>query len=267
MTLTLAVWTLVSLAMVFLWQWTQITEFTIGFPSIVTGWVLFGILVALAIYNIRKKLSVLPLANSSTWLNVHFPVGLFAVGVFWLHTGFQWPLGNYEIFLTLLFYLTTLTGLLGLLIQRSFPKRLTLSGTEYIFERIPLEIFSIQEQAKELLLNCTRQTKRDTLATQYMAHLDWYFQRPRFFLSHVFGGKKCETWIRQQCSKVEIALNPQERTFLQNLFTLANTKKSIDLHYALQSILKYWMLFHLPLAAALMTLAIWHLLLVSVYFL
>ena len=86
-------------------------------------------------------------------------------------------------------------------------------------------------------------------------------------MSHVLGGKKSETWIRQQCANIELALNPQERTFLQNLFTLANTKKSIDLHFALQSILKLWPLFHLPLATALMILSAWHLLLVHVYFL
>lgn len=267
MTKILAVWILASLGMLFLWQWTIQTELTLGFPSLVTGWILFSVLVALGLFNIRKKLSILPLANSSLWLNLHLPGGLLAVGLFWLHTGSQWPLGVYEKFLAFLFYMTTLTGLFGLLIQRSFPRRLTQSGAEYIFEQIPMEIYSIQKQAKELLLTCTQQTRRDTLATQYLEHLDWYFQRPRFFLNHVIGGKKSETWIRHQCSNIESTLNPQERTFLQNLFTLANTKKSIDLHYALQSILKFWTLFHLPLAAALMTLALWHLLLIYVYFL
>jgi hypothetical protein len=267
MTKTLAIWTLAALTLIYLRLWTAQNQLTAGFPSLVTGWILFGVLVALALFNIRKKLSVLPLSNASNWLNLHLPGGMLAVGLFWLHTGSEWPLGIYERFLAVLFYLTTLTGLFGLLIQRSFPRRLTQSGAEYIFERIPMEIYSLQEQARELLLTCTRQTRRDTLATQYLTHLDWYFQRPRFFMNHVFGGKKSETWIRQQCSNIEPALNPQERTFLQNLFTLANAKKSIDLHYALQSILKFWVLFHLPLAAALMTLTLWHLLLVSVYFL
>jgi hypothetical protein len=267
MTKTLAIWILVPLILFFLRLWTTQTELTTGFPSLVTGWILFGVLVALALFNIRKKLSILPLSNSSNWLNVHLPVGLLAVGLFWLHTGSEWPLGIYEKLLAFLFYMTTLTGLFGLLIQRSFPRRLTQSGVEYIFERIPMEIFSIQKQAKELLFICTRQTRSNTLAIQYLEHLDWYFQRPRFFLNHVFGGKRSETWIRQQCSNIELTLNSQERTFLQNLFTLAITKKNIDLHYALQSILKFWTLLHLPLAAALMTLALWHLLLVYVYFL
>lgn len=262
-----AVWILAFLVLLFLLRWTHQAELNFGFPSLVTGWFLFSLLFALALFNIRKNLTRLPLANSSSWLNLHLPAGFLAVGIFWLHTGSFWPLGFYEQILAFLFYMTFLTGVLGLFIQRSFPRRLTQSGAEYIFERIPLEIIEIQKQAKKLLLTCSRKTRRDTLAAQYMEHLDWYFQRPRFFLSNVLGRKKCEAWIRQQCSNIEPVLNPQERTYLQELFTLANSKRSIDLHFALQNVLKCWILFHLPLATGLMTLALWHLWVVHVYFL
>ena len=264
---TLLTWISALLILVFLMEWAGRAELKSGFPSIVTGWFLFGILVALALFNIRKKLSNLPLANSSSWLSLHLPGGFLAVGVFWLHTGSLWPLGVYEKFLAFFFYATTLTGVLGWAIQKSFPKRLTQSGAEYIFERIPMEIIEIQNKAKEILLTCAQETKRDTLATQFFEHLDWYFHRPRFFLNHVFGGQKGEIWIRQQCSDMELALNPQERTYLQKIFALANTKRSIDIHFALQSVLKSWILFHLPLAVALLTLALWHLLVVYTYFL
>ncbi len=261
------IWISSSLVLLSLMVWTSQAELKFGFPTLVTGWFLFAVLFALSLFNIRKKLTILPLANSSSWLNVHLPVGFLTVGMFWLHTGVPWPLGLYEKFLTFLFYMTILTGIFGLIIQRSFPRRLTQSGAEYIFERIPLEIVEVHTKAKDLLLTCTQETKRDTLATQFLDHLDWYFQQPRFFLDHVLGGKKGETWVHQQCSNIETVLNPQERTYLQKLLALAHIKKNIDLHFALQAVLKWWILFHLPLAAALMTLAVWHLLVVYVYFL
>jgi len=264
---TLMIWVSAFLVLIFLMQWTNQAELKLGFPSIVTGWFLFSVLVALALFNIRKKLSLLPLANSSIWLNIHLPVGFLALGIFWLHTGSYWPMGVYEQILAALFYMTVLTGILGMVIQKSFPRRLTQSGNEYVFERIPMEIVEIQKKTKEILLTCTRETRRDTLATQFLEHLDWYFHRPRFFLNHVLGGQKGEVWVRQQFSNMELALNPQERTYLQKIFALANTKRSIDIHFALQTVLKSWMLFHLPLAVALMTLALWHLLVVYVYFL
>ena len=185
---TLMIWVSAFLTLIFLIQWTNQAELKLGFPSIVTGWFLFSVLVALALFNIRKKLSLLPLANSSTWLNIHLPVGFLAVGIFWLHTGSYWPLGVYEKLLALLFYMTVLTGILGMFIQKSFPRRLTQSGSEYVFERIPMEIVNIQKKTKEILLTCTRETRRDTLATQFLEHLDWYFHRPRFLLNHVLGG-------------------------------------------------------------------------------
>lgn len=261
-----AIWASAFLALCFLMWWTHLAEANLEFPSLVTGWFLFAVLIALALFNIRKKLSLLPLADSSTWLNLHLPAGFLAAGIFWLHVGSHWPSGFYEKFLALLFYLTVLTGILGLAIQRLFPRRLTQSGAEYIFERIPLEIIAIQEQAKDLLLTCARQTRQDTLAVQYLEHLDWYFQRPRFFLNHLLGSKKGETWIRQQCLNIELVLNPQEKTYLQKLSALANAKRSVDFHFALQTVLKYWLMFHLPLAAALMTAAVWHLLVIYVYF-
>lgn len=260
-------WIASFLILLFLMVWTSQAELKYGFPSIVTGWSLFGVLIALSLFNIRKKITSFPLANSSSWLNMHLPVGFLTLGIFWLHTGAQWPLGIYEKFLAFLFYMTILTGILGLVAQRSFPRRLTQSGAEYIFERIPMEIIDIQTKAKELLLTCTQETKRDTLATQFMDHLDWYFQRPRFFLNHILDGNKGETWVHQQFSNIESILNPQERTYLQKLLALANIKRTIDLHFSLQAVLKWWVLFHLPLAAALVTLAAWHLLVIYVYFL
>ena len=267
MTRIIGVWITAFLALLLLIWWTHQATFKFVYPSFLTGWYLFGVLAALALFNIRKKLSSLPLANSSSWLSLHLPGGFLAMGIFWIHAGVQWPTGAYEKFLAILFYMTFVTGVLGLAIQRSFPKRLTQSGEEYIFERIPMEIVEIQRQAKKLLLTCTRETRRDNLATQFMDRLDWYFQQPRFLLNHVLGGKKSETWIHQQYAEIELALNPQERTYLQKLFALANTKKNIDLHFALQSVLKGWLLFHLPIATALMTLGLWHLLVVYVYFL
>ncbi len=267
MTRILLTWISTVLILILLVLWAHQAELKLGFPTIVTGWFLFGILVALALFNIRKKLSNLPLANASSWLALHLPGGVLAVGVFWLHTGSHWPLGTYEKFLAFLFYATVVTGVLGLVIQKLFPRRLTKSGAEYVFERIPMELVEIQKKAKDILLACARETKRDTLSTQFFEHLDWYFHRPRFFLNNIFGGQKGEIWVRQQCSTMEVALNPQERTYLQKIFALANNKRSIDIHFALQTVLKTWIMLHLPLAVALLTLVLWHLLVVYTYFL
>ena len=42
-------------------------------------------------------------------------------------------------------------------------------------------------------------------------------------------------------------------------------KAKIDVHYACQSTMKYWLLVHLPLAAAVLGLMFWHVIVVNVY--
>ncbi len=264
---TWGIWISAILFFFYMTVWTNQTEMALASASVPTGWTLFAILTGLALFNIRKKFPAFPLVNSSSWYVFHVAGGFLAIGIFWLHIGSFWPVGLYERCLAILFYLCTFSGILGLIIQKLFPLRLTQSGAEYIYERIPSEISEIQKNAQDLLLACTRETSRDTLATHYLETLHWFFQRPRFFFSHLFGGEKSAHWIQQRCSNLERFLNAQERGYLRKLFALADVKRKIDLHYALQTVLKSWLIVHLPLAAALMALIVWHIMVVHVYFL
>ena len=49
------------------------------------------------------------------------------------------------------------------------------------------------------------------------------------------------------------------------LQTLAETKNKIDIHYALQTVMKRWLLIHVPLTVAVLMLVVWHVLLVHAY--
>jgi len=184
---------------------------------------------------------------------------------FWLHTGVIWPKGLYEQILTGFFYLITINGIVGYLLQRIYPLRLTETGVEIVYERIPKEIVTLREQSESLVLACTKSTSSDTLAKHYMDTLDWFFRRPRFFLSHVLGGQKGRYWIRQQFDAVRRYLNDAESDYLDQLIQLARLKNKVDLHYSLQFMMKGWLFIHLPLTLGLIVLAIWHLVLVHVY--
>ena len=60
-------------------------------------------------------------------------------------------------------------------------------------------------------------------------------------------------------------LSEKEIAYLEQLQELAEAKARLDLHYAAQGLLKVWLLVHVPLAAAMLVLAAWHMLLVNVY--
>ena len=233
--------------------------------EIVTGWWLFGLMIFLALFNVRKKLSMIPMGNASTWLLLHAVGGLLVLAVYWLHTRNLWPVGSYEQLLAGLFYAVVLTGLFGYSIQRIYPKRLTQTGMEIIYERIPREISELQQRAGELILECTEKTKSETLGRHYVDSLAGFFQQPRFFRNHIVGSQRGAHWLRQQDSTVRRYLSDDEKFYLDELTALAEYKNGVDIHYALQGIMKQWLLFHVPLTMGLLAMAFWHLLIVHIY--
>ncbi len=238
---------------------------TLHDPAILTGYYLFGLMVLLGLFNLRKKLSMVPLGKASVWLRVHVAGGLLAVALFWLHIGKLWPNGLYEQLLALTFYLVSFTGFAGYLLLRIYPSRLTQSGIEVIYERIPAELAAIREAAEALILGCAEETNSDAIARHYLETFHWFFSRPRHFWSHALGSRKGAHWVRNEVNNLRRYLNDAEQTYLDKLAELAFIKNRIDYHYSAQSIMKIWLLFHLPLSVAVLAFAVWHFILVHVY--
>ena len=255
-----------SLLFVLTWIWTVQIDQSLGFSSIASGSILFGVLVFLALFNARKRLPFLPLAPSFIWFQLHTVGGFLALFLFWLHVGGTGGKGLYGQVLIVLFYSTSFSGVVGLVIEKVYPRQLTCSGEEIIYERIPGEIVEIREEVESLVLKSTDETGSSTLAEHYLETLRWYFQKPRFFISNVFGSYLSRHWVLQQCMILERFLNEKEREYLDKVFVLAERKRKIDFHYALQTLLKTWLLVHIPLAGAVMAMATWHLILILVFF-
>ena len=240
-------------------------ELNLAKSEILSGYTLLGLIIFLGAFNLRKKLSMLPLLKASTWLVFHVVVGLLCIFLFWLHTASIWPDGNYEIALTIIFYLVFLTGIGGLFIQKSNAIKLTETGIEVIYERIPAELSEIRERCEAIVLECTETTSSDTVANHYIATLAWYFKRPRFYWPTLLGHGNAKTWLRNNQASVRRYLNEEETGYFNQLIELAELKQLIDEHYTLQDINKKWLLVHLPLSVGLLIISFWHLLLVEVF--
>ena len=246
--------------------WTLKIDASLGYSEFVSGGALFFILIFLFLFNMRKRLPFLPLWPAHKWFLLHTVMGFLALFLFWLHAGSFWPKGLYVQILASLFYVTTLSGIVGLVMEKIYPNLLTRIGLECIYERIPRDIAKIRKKSENLILECTEKTGSDTLAKHYLETLGWFFQRPRFFLNNIFGGQNAQTWVLQQCSILERFLNAAERDYLDQICALAETKRKIDFHYSLQKMLKNWLLIHVPLAAAVITMVVWHLIVIQVFF-
>jgi len=258
-------WSAVITGLAILGVYTYLADIALRRPEFVTGYALFALMLALALFNARKKLSMVPLVRSAYWLAFHIVGGVAALALFFIHTGSIWPTGGYEQALAVVFYLVSLSGIFGYAVQRINPRRLVQTDYEIIFERIPAELADVREKAEAEIRACTEETGSDTLARHYMETLTWYFRRPRFFLNNAFGGNAGQHWLRNQYRTVDRYLNDAERAYLDRIDELARLKAKIDIHYACQSMMKNWLLVHLPLAAALLGLMFWHVIVVNVY--
>ncbi len=233
--------------------------------SFVSGWILLGAMISLGIFNIRKRMSALPLGRAAYWLTLHVVLGFFAVGTFLVHTSYVWPTGVYEQLLASLFWLTAVSGILGWLYQRAIPRRLSRIGYEVIFERVPAEIAHLREEAEAAALEGVGSSGEPTLGRFYSESLDWFFQRPRFVVSHLLGTGAATYWLEQRSLAVRRLLGSAEVKALNEIEKIARLKISVDAHYAIQRSLKLWVFAHVLLTSATLSLSVWHLILVHVY--
>ena len=167
--------------------------------------------------------------------------------------------------LAVTFYLVSFTGVLGYILLKIYPSRLTQIGVEVIYERIPAEIAAIREEAETIILESTDETGSDTIARHYLETFHWFFAKPRHFWSHVLGSRIGAHWVRHEVANMRRYLNDTEQQYLTRLSDIAYTKTRVDFHYAAQTVMKGWLLIHLPLSVAVMTMAAWHFILVHVY--
>ncbi len=245
--------------------WQRHALLSLRDTDFVTGYVLFGLIVFLALYNARKKLSMVPLGRASVWLTFHIVGGLLSLAVFWLHTGNLWPIGFADQVLAGLFYLVCISGIAGYGLQLWAPGRLARVGGEIIYERIPAELALIRDQVEKSLLAAAEESGQETLGRYYFETLAWYFARPRFVVSHAFGGRRAAYWFARRLETVGRYLAPEEKRHLSRIADLGAAKAVVDTQYALQTLLKRWPLVHVPMAATMMALAVWHLILAHVF--
>jgi len=237
-------------------------EATLRQPAVISGWVLAGLALLLTLYNLRKKLAYPPLLRSSTWLQIHVYTGLLAFGVFFLHAGFRWPGGVFDTVLYLLFLAVALTGIIGLLLSRSIPKRLTARGQEVIYERIPGYRRELAEEARQLVEDAVKQHDAVTLADFYRRRLLHFFAGPAHRVHHLLqSGRPLNKLLNELRARHRYMSEP-EQSAASELETLIEAKDDLDYHHVLQGTLKLWLFVHVPLTYAMLACFVLHVLLI-----
>jgi hypothetical protein len=156
---------------------------------------------------------------------------------------------------------------IGVFITVSFPRQLTNTGVEIIYEKIPDEIYPLRHQAENLLIECAEECGQTTLQDHYGQTLEWFFRKPRFYWSHVWAGNSDDAWVARHFEAVRRYLSAAEEGYLDQIKSLAERKCLIDEHFARQDLMKKWLLVHVPLSVMVLLLSVWHVILIYAYLL
>ena len=255
---------LVLLSALVVVNWQTYAPVMRGLPYL-TGWLLFVLMVVLAAYNVRKKLPFLPLGTSESWLQFHIYAGYFTVVLFVAHVGFKRPTGWFEVALACLYASVVVSGVVGLLISRAFPKRLTTRGGEVIYGLVPTLRRSLRDQVESLALKSVPDAQSTTIADFYVRTLRDFFDRPRNLLLHLFEVRRPLNTLLDEINDLTRFLNPQERVLLDRIADLVRQKDGLDYQLSSQLTLRLWLFVHIPLTYSLLIFSVVHIVLVYAF--
>lgn len=230
---------------------------TLNHGSHVSGYVLFGAIVFLALFNLRKKLAFLPAVGTARmWMQLHIYVGLSTFLMFGMHVGWRIPNGQLEGVLAALYLFVALSGVYGLYITRLLPKRLTNLPEEIIYERIPQFRQKLALQARELVLSAAESS--DVLARFYANRLAVFFERPRSFVYAINPSSRQCRQLVTEINDLDRYLSEQQREVRKELVTIVKQKDDLDYHRAIQGRLKLWLFGHIAMTYSLLLFSVLH---------
>jgi hypothetical protein len=197
-----------------------------------------------------------PLGTARRWLQAHVYLGTLAFLAVLIHAGFHWPGGFMGWALLLLSAWTTLTGLVGVWLQKWLPIVMSEGlRVEALYERIPALIEHLLKEADALVANASEVLERFYLA-EVRTRLAVVEPSWSYLIDVRAGRERALEPFRRMSSFVD----PAEKEIVNDLMTIRMEKMDLDVHYSLQGILRRWLIVHVPPAAVLMALLAVHIL-------
>jgi hypothetical protein len=206
------------------------------------------------LYPLRRRLFGFLFKNAQGWIQFHIYGGSVAFFFVIVHSGFKWPAGTLGWMLLGLSFWATLSGLLGVWLQKWVPA-LMASGlsVEALFERIPELVAKLKAEAEALVQDSSEMLERfySDDVRPAMAGID-----PSWgYLLDVRSGRDARLAAFTRLSPF---LNEEERPRLDELKTILTEKLELDAQYSLQRLLRVWVVIHVPPSILLFGVMLFH---------
>lgn len=241
-----------------LWAWLWWVDSSLGATAYQSGYVLYGMVVFLAAYNLRKKLPGLPLGSSRVWLQLHLYVGVTSVFLLGMHISWRQPNGYFETALFALYAATVGSGVWGLYLTRTIPKQLARTSEQFVWERIPRLRSDLLRRSRAAVLQGVSQTGVTTLAEFYSDRVDNYLAAPRGAAYFVRPSSAVRRRVMAELTDLRRFLTEAEEAASEKLFAIIRKKDDLDFHQARQGLLKGWLFLHIALTYTLIAFATLH---------
>ncbi|HSR51225.1 MAG TPA: hypothetical protein VLV83_10385 [Acidobacteriota bacterium] len=229
------------------------------------GWAAALLMAGAGAYAWRRRIpaaaSSRGLGSARSWLQFHIYGGLLCLLLIFLHMGFSLPTGQLTWLLFLLSLWTIVSGLLGVAIQKYYP-RLLASGlsVEALYQRIPELTAELRERAEKLIEECG-----PAVGEFYGDRLEPVLEAPSprwTYLLDIRGG--IDTRLRE-FDHLSRVVGEQERAHIEELRRIYRAKLELDAQYSVQRLLRGWLVIHGPLSLALLALLLLHILSIGYY--
>ncbi len=195
-----------------------------------------------------------PLGSAQAWLQAHVYLGALALLAVLLHAGLRWPRGLMGWALLLLSAWVTLSGLLGVWLQKWIPMALAEGlRVEALFERIPALIEGLVSEADALVGDAS-----DTLESFYRRDVRPALETLRPSWAFVLDVRAGRERALEPFRRIAPFVDAEEKPKVDDLMGLLSDKMELDAQHSLQLLLRRWLLLHVPPAGLLMGLLAVH---------
>lgn len=240
------------------WKLHQIIDDRLGHETFFSGGTLFACIVLLCAFSMRKKLVMLPLLSVAAWTQIHIYTGFFALAVYLAHVPAILANGFFESGLSLLFLAVSGSGIYGLYLSRTAPKKLTAVPGEFRFDQISWHRQMIYDRATDVLRSLETSLASPVLASYFRNSLQPYFSGGVAVDFMIVPNTLRRRKLLLGLGELERYLSPELLPASGELAALVRKRDELDLHFALQWRLRVWLVFHIILAGLLVIGSIVH---------
>ncbi len=231
---------------------------TLGRPEVYSGATLLACLVGLMAIGMRKRLVVLPLWSVSTWVQVHIYTGLFACIVFAFHVPAIVANGVFEGGLSIMFLVVAASGVYGVFLSRTVPKRLTALSSQPRFDRIQWHRNQLAVAASDIIGELADTPDRSVVVSFFDQSLQPYFASSLSTRYLLFPSTSYRRKLLAELMELDRYLNSEVQLAAKRLAALIRHRDDLDYQNALQFRLRAWVVIHGSLSVLLIVWSLVH---------